>query len=194
MECNNLARIINHHILSGHNHQFWMRIPLVAPVDQIDDEMVFSNKGDMSEEKMERDTWKWWNKLRTLCDSQKKIGISLELSEDLPSSEVVARWCGEPVKSVIIPTSIFMTNKRGFPVLSRAHQVFIKRMFSLEAQMVISGSNKHTDKPIKCYQQYLDHVWQQQDPPDMAGQFSKVFNSTKPHVILILGVCKIENL
>jgi len=67
-----------------------------------------------------------WNRFRTLCDSNKKIGVILELTADLPSDRELERWTGEPVKALIIPTSIFVTNKKGFPVLSRAHQNVVR--------------------------------------------------------------------
>ena len=66
-----------------------------------------------------------------MCDSHKKLGVALELSADLPSPEVLDGWCGEPVKALVVPTSIFLTNKKGFPVLSRAHQAFVKRCFKV---------------------------------------------------------------
>ena len=66
-----------------------------------------------------------------MCDSHKKLGVALELSADLPSAEVLDGWCGEPVKALVVPTSIFLTNKKGFPVLSRAHQAFVKRCFKV---------------------------------------------------------------
>lgn len=41
------------------------------------------------------------------------------MTEDLPSREVLQRWRGEPVRALIFPTSIFLTNKKGYPVLSK---------------------------------------------------------------------------
>lgn len=49
----------------------------------------------------------------------------LELTADLPPQSILERWVGEPVKAVIAPTSIFLTNKKGFPTLSRRHQDFV---------------------------------------------------------------------
>ena len=66
-----------------------------------------------------------------MCDSHKKLGVALELSADLPSPEVLDGWCGEPVKALVVSTSVFLTNKKGFPVLSRAHQAFVKRCFKV---------------------------------------------------------------
>ena len=45
------------------------------------------------------------------------------------------RWRGEPVKALLIPTRIFTTNKRGFPVLSKGHQDLIAQFFKLKVQV-----------------------------------------------------------
>lgn len=66
-----------------------------------------------------------------MCDSSKKVGIALEVTADLPSKEALDRWCGEPVKAAILSTTLFLTNKKGFPVLSRSHQMLLKRLFNV---------------------------------------------------------------
>ena len=81
-----------------------------------------------------------WNRFRTLCDSNKKIGAVLELTADLPPEQEIERWTGEPVKALVVPTGIFITNKKGFPVLSRAHQnvvrVFLKACLDFTENML----------------------------------------------------------
>ena len=77
--------------------------------------------------------WCRWNRFRTLCDSSRKIGVVLELTADLPSEQEIERWTGEPVKALVVPTSIFLTNKKGFPVLSRAHQNVIRRFLKVRS-------------------------------------------------------------
>lgn len=52
----------------------------------------------------------------------------LEMTADLPAQSILERWVGEPVKAVIVPTKIFLTNKKGFPTLSRRHQDFVTAM------------------------------------------------------------------
>lgn len=54
--------------------------------------------------------------------------MCLELTQDLPSEAELDRWFGEPIKSVMLPTSLFLMNRKGYPVLSVAHQ---KAMFKL---------------------------------------------------------------
>jgi protein arginine N-methyltransferase 5 len=75
------------------------------------------------------DTWKRWNLLRTLSHFHPQIGIALELTEDLPSDVVLDRWIGEPIKMVIVPTSIFTTQRNGRPTLSPRHAKLISRLF-----------------------------------------------------------------
>lgn len=72
-----------------------------------------------------------WNRFRTLCDSNKKIGVVLEVTADLPPDDVIDRWFGEPIKAAVLSTNLFLTNKKGFPVLSRAHQNVVKRIFKV---------------------------------------------------------------
>lgn len=64
------------------------------------------------------------NKTTFLCEA-------VEMGADLPSDAVIDKWLGEPIKAAILPTSIFLTNKKGFPVLSKAHQRVIFRLFKV---------------------------------------------------------------
>lgn len=93
-----------------------------------------------------------------MCSFEKKIGVVLEVSADLPSQDELDRWCGEPVKSLLLPTSIFLTNRRGYPVLSRQHQAFIKAMAQLDVQVIIKGHTRHDN--LNNYQKYINHLWQ----------------------------------
>ena len=53
----------------------------------------------------------WSDRLHCVCVCS--YFAALELSAVLPSEEEIKRWCGEPIKAVLIPTSIFLVNKRG---------------------------------------------------------------------------------
>ena len=47
----------------------------------------------------------------------------------------VQRWLGEPVKAVLLPTSCYTRNKKGYPVLSKAHQELVTSMFQHNVQV-----------------------------------------------------------
>jgi protein arginine N-methyltransferase 5 len=179
LNCVNLARCINEHIIQGFSHVFWVQVPLKSSQDQCDDLIDTSldlpdvSSANINEDLATHDTWQWWNRLRTLCDSNKRVGVVLELTADLPSETAILLWLGEPIKAVVVPTNIFLTNKKGFPVLSRAHQNLVRQLFKLDVQLVLSGKERHVDKGIRAYQMYLDHLYKNQEPPDNISQFAK---------------------
>ncbi|KAL8574524.1 hypothetical protein ACOMHN_005901 [Nucella lapillus] len=173
--CSNLARCVNEHILSTFiPMQYWINVPLVSAPDMTD-RIFKDDDDDAMEGTMIEDTWKWWNKFRTLCDLTKRIDLVLEVTADIPSEEIIERWLAEPLKAIVVSTKLFLTNKKGYPVLSKPHQTLMRRLFRLDVQVILSGADRHADKGIRCYQQYLDHLWQTQDPPDQVTEFAKGF-------------------
>uniref|UniRef100_A0AAX7SEW0 Protein arginine N-methyltransferase 5 n=1 Tax=Astatotilapia calliptera TaxID=8154 RepID=A0AAX7SEW0_ASTCA len=109
----------------------------------------------------------------TLCDYNKRICLAVDIGPDMPSDTVIDKWLGEPIKAAILPTSIFLTNKKGFPVLSKAHQRIIFRLFKLEAQFIFTGTSRHTDKDFRSYLQYLEYLNQNRPAPNAYELFAK---------------------
>lgn len=72
----------------------------------------------------ESDLWHFWETACFQYFSCKKdlannfLPIALEISTELPSEEELVRWCGEPVKAAILPTSLFLTNKKGQEIIA----------------------------------------------------------------------------
>lgn len=169
----NLARLLTNHVFTGHNSSmFWMRVPLLAPEDLRDD-IIENDPIDKQEDEEDERTWLWWHNFRTLCDYNKRIVLAIEIGQDLPSESAIDRWLGEPIKAAILPTNIFLTNKKGFPVLSKAHQRLIFRLYKLEVQFVITGTNHHPDKEFRTYLQYLEYLNQNRPPPNSYELFAK---------------------
>jgi protein arginine N-methyltransferase 5 len=124
------------------------KILVSLPIQQIilDDNIENS---ECHSETDEDETWRWWSKIRTMCEESTKLGLILgnknfkkkirnikkadffliELTADLPSESKQDRWFAEPVKALVIPTSVFLLNKCGFPVLSKAHQRCVNKFF-----------------------------------------------------------------
>jgi protein arginine N-methyltransferase 5 len=88
------------------------------------------------------DWWELWNQVRSLCGHSPKLGVVLDVPAALPPEEEVMRWHGEPVKAVMVPTSVFQTNKRGFPALSRAHQELLTTFFQQGVQVAAQSGIK----------------------------------------------------
>ncbi|XP_072885163.1 protein arginine N-methyltransferase 5-like [Hemitrygon akajei] len=174
MNNSNLARVLINHLLTGHHSTvFWIRVPLISWEDMRED-LVENDPVVRSEDCSEEETtWLWWHHFRSLCDYNKRIALALEVGPDLPSDAVIDRWLGEPIKAAVLPTSIFLTNKKGFPVLSKMHQNLIYRFFKLEVQFVITGSNRHSDKEFRSYLQYLEYLNQHRPPPNSYEAYAK---------------------
>lgn len=162
MKCENLARCLNRILLQSHHHIIWVHVKTdyLAP------------EGLDSEAEAGVDSWEMWNKLRTLCGNHHKLGLALELvSEPFPLYKM-NRWCGEPLKLVVLPTSIFVRNKKGYPVLSKSVQTLLQRFFKLNAQFLLSGACG-VDFDISTYQQYLNHIYQSRPVYSQMEIFSK---------------------
>uniref|UniRef100_A0A673XJ05 Protein arginine N-methyltransferase 5 n=1 Tax=Salmo trutta TaxID=8032 RepID=A0A673XJ05_SALTR len=109
----------------------------------------------------------------TLCDYNKRICLAIEVGENMPSDAVIDKWLGEPIKAAVLPTSIFLTNKKGFPVLSKPHQKIIFRLFKLEAQFIFTGTSRHSEKDFRSYLQYLEYLNQNRPAPNAYELFAK---------------------
>ncbi|GAA6106279.1 protein arginine N-methyltransferase 5 [Tachysurus ichikawai] len=174
-QCANLARVLLNHLHTGHHSSmFWIRVPLLAPEDTREDLIANEpSKQTTDTADSEEKTWGWWHSFRTLCDYNKRICLAIEIDADVPSDAVIDKWLGEPIKAAILPTSIFLTNKKGFPVLSKAHQRIIFRLFKLESQFIFTGSSRHSDKEFRTYLQYLEYLSQNRPAPNAYELFAK---------------------
>ena len=85
---------------------------------------------------MSGDSWDKWNRIRTLCNGHPSLSLALEVGEDLPPDFSLEQWLAEPVKTLILPRDIFVTNQKGFPVLSRPHQAAIKRFLLVRLSLL----------------------------------------------------------
>lgn len=128
-----------------------------------------------------------------------RLSKAIEIGADVPSDTVIDKWLGEPIKATILPTSIFLTNKKGFPVLSKAHQRIIFRLFKvsgvaccslmvpklpcelllpsrpfqLESQFIFTGTSRHSEKDFRTYLQYLEYLNQNRPAPNAYELFAK---------------------
>jgi len=140
----NYARALSSTLKSAGYVQIWVRVPMT----------VLRN---------ERDPWVGWRTIRTLCEHHASLGVALEVTEDLPSDKEVTRWIAESVKAVMIPTSIFLRNKGGYPVLSKAHQKMLQTFYRHKIELIITGKPEH-QSGYTVYMQYLHHLWQSRPP------------------------------
>jgi protein arginine N-methyltransferase 5 len=109
--------------------QLWLRVPLTQPLDFHDQCRSNSSSSSSSSSSSDSssvnssDGWYVWDAFRHMCGHDRRLFVALELTQELPPAPAlaacVARWGGEPVVALIVPTRLFLTNKGGFPVLGR---------------------------------------------------------------------------
>lgn len=121
--------------------------------------------------------------LHRQCDGPSNVGMMLCLdSDDLkvtsPMSQPAAQLAllmtllhkavGSQLKAICLPTSAFLTNKRGFPALSKTHQIILTQVFrrlGRTIRILVEGASAHaldddSGGATQClpYLQYVKHL------------------------------------
>jgi type II protein arginine methyltransferase len=128
-------------------------------------ELMIIDHTDKEDEKNEQDhlppltsTWHVWSRFRILCDYHPQLFCAIVLTSDLPNEKDLDVWKGEPVRAVIIPTSVFLTNSHGYPCLTPQHQRFLGQMMQLQTQIIIRGDETDSVGGGDEYIQYIKYV------------------------------------
>lgn len=176
----NYARVLNQSLIQAQYLQFWVRLPLTArQVINIKAPMEFDPKAGLcgaameteeEENEAETDPWVTWDALRARCEYHSKLHVALEITADLPTAEEIQRWLGESVKAAILPTDIFLTNRKGFPTLSQRHQKLMAQLFQHNVHFYLSGRPRHRGKFLP-YVQYLHFLYSKRPNQDQKAQF-----------------------
>ena len=144
----NYARYVQWACLSSPHLQLMVRCALCAPPDA----PPAASPAETP--------WGEWNRLRLLCESCPTLGVALELPAELPDGdEELARWCGEPLRALIVPTSVFLFNKKGYPALSKRHQMVLLRLLDLRPKVIVSGRQDEHAEGLGAYVNYLQYLF-----------------------------------
>lgn len=107
------------------------------------------------------DTWHWWNKFRSYSDYNGRFQLALELTADLPTPDVLLRWMGETVELLIIPTSLFITNRNNYPVLPFAHKnAALKFLARTNCKFALKAPDDD-DQSLHNYVNYLRFLYKE---------------------------------
>ncbi|KXS22453.1 Skb1 methyltransferase [Gonapodya prolifera JEL478] len=186
----NYARVVNFILTSLPYVTLWIRIPLTsletspaspsattappqtpaaAPTAATD-----SDNADRSAAVM----WNRWNALRCACDHSSRLGVALSIPPTLPSPPHLAIWLAEPIKSLVLQKQAFVSNPKGYPVLSRRHQGFVRAVMEAHQPYILlanltSGTLPSSSGGITAYASYVRHLWDTRPEPDKAERFAK---------------------
>ena len=122
-------------------------------------------------------TWKTWNKFRSLLGhTNTKVGIALELTSELPSDErLLDMWLAEPVRTLIIPAHVFVSNAKGHPVLTKPHQNFVKKLIhKLEPDIILHSPSVelYPSATDASFSQYIQYLYRHLPEPDEIEKFA----------------------
>ncbi|KAI8615544.1 PRMT5 arginine-N-methyltransferase-domain-containing protein [Chytriomyces sp. MP71] len=126
--------------------------------------------------------WKAWNTVRSMCGHLSKLTVALEFTTQTATLEdsFVDTWIAEPVKLVILPTDVFLFNKKNFPVLSKRHQAWSRKLMSLNVQFLVSSPPTPPvsleNGGIASYRLYVDNLHKTRPTPSVVDQFAHGFD------------------
>ncbi|RDX42125.1 PRMT5-domain-containing protein [Lentinus brumalis] len=106
-------------------------------------------------------TWEMWDTIRTICGYHPRLTLTLDLTPPLPlSSTVLNQWLAEPIRNLWLPASTFLANAKGYPVLPKGTQSFIRDIMKLQPNVILSGTKakKHPRGGELAYTQYVKHL------------------------------------
>lgn len=153
----------------------WVRVPLAStpepPADGEGSDDGAESAARPLAARSRGDPWEGWNALRQHGECHPRLSVALEVTADLPSPAAIARWAGEPIKAAVLPTSIFLTNRAGFPTLSRPHQQLVALLAQYRVQFLLKGRPRVAGGH-GAYLQYIAHVADKFGPA-LAPSFSQ---------------------
>lgn len=178
-----LARLVTAKLVSAPTYPgIWINITIDSKLTK-SLENVDAGDGDVDVDKLPsdplsalegyRDPWDQWNEFRSYLAYDKRVGVALELNGDIPDGETMRRWLGEPIRAIVIPTSIFATNSSGYPVLSKHCQAFIRLAIQRTSCRLVLKGHVLTGHNYLAYCQYLEHLKQKPFSGDNVYKFAK---------------------
>ncbi|KAF8992848.1 PRMT5-domain-containing protein [Cyathus striatus] len=106
-------------------------------------------------------TWEMWDLIRSICDYNPRLTLTLDLTPALPSRlGVLNKWAAESVRHIFLPSSTFIANMKGYPVLPKPTQNFIRDSMIHRPTVMFSGvsSGNHSRGGEAAYTQYVKHL------------------------------------
>lgn len=106
-----------------------------------------------------------WKKIYSQLAYSSNLCLVLNIKPDIPEdNNILSQFCANQIAFVVIPISLFLTNKNSFPVLSKSHQEIIKRLFSYKAGIILRDDinaldDKHNLDAFIDYRIYINHLF-----------------------------------
>ncbi|KAJ7052637.1 PRMT5 arginine-N-methyltransferase-domain-containing protein [Mycena amicta] len=106
-------------------------------------------------------TWEMWDVIRSICDYNTRLTLTLDLTPPLPvNSGFLSKWKAEAIRYLFLPAATFIANSKGYPVLPKGTQSFIRESMTHRPIIILAGANQglHALGGELAYSQYLRHL------------------------------------
>ncbi|MCO5608374.1 hypothetical protein L7F22_062583 [Adiantum nelumboides] len=160
---------------AGHFMKLSIRLPISSPYNLAETMLrnpaslpSSGSSGSVSPAQLRSDddwSWQTWRVIEGVCQYSSRLSVSLDLSAPLPMSFALQRWTSEPVSHVWLPSRAFLSNAKGYPVLSKASQSLLRALITVKSPLlsiIIVGSqnppSQHSRGGQAAYEQYVRHL------------------------------------
>lgn len=139
----NLARNVANYIEHG---QLLAEMPLVSHF----------NANQRLDPVIQPHPWNQWNEFRTYLHFNKHVQLALEMTNRVPSSEELRRWCGEPIAAIIIPDYLLQKDSTEFLRLDNEHIEVLDQLLRITRRLIVKCANQKAKS--RSYAEYLDQL------------------------------------
>ncbi|KAK6362245.1 methyltransferase protein [Orbilia blumenaviensis] len=87
-------------------------------------------------------SWDIWNAIRTSARYTQRLGLCLKIEYSLPKTHTLKRWFAEPIRYLIIDSTAFLLNVKGYPVLTKPHQRLVTQ-FARRNPFYLLSNTRH---------------------------------------------------
>ncbi|GBE88024.1 PRMT5-domain-containing protein [Sparassis latifolia] len=161
------ARTVNTCINAIPYIQLSIRIPIYNPMElqfqstTTDLSTADTSSSLLSSTEPSTATWEMWDTIRSVCGYNPRLTLTLDMTPPMPSVlTVLGQWSAEPVRHIFLPASTFIANAKGYPVLPKGAQSFIRDILKLQPNVILSGTStgRHERGGEAAYSQYVRHL------------------------------------
>ena len=99
--------------------------------------------------------------LKHLVEHSVYLSVMIVLGSDLPNRKIIDRFFGEKLFAVQLATRSFISNQKGYPVLSKVHQEICKQFMKVQARFVLQP--KHPQDVLDKHYSYLSYLFTNHD-------------------------------
>ncbi|CDO56203.1 similar to Saccharomyces cerevisiae YBR133C HSL7 Protein arginine N-methyltransferase that exhibits septin and Hsl1p-dependent bud neck localization and periodic Hsl1p-dependent phosphorylation [Geotrichum candidum] len=119
--------------------------------------------------------WEVWNTIRTINNYASNLSVVLQVPSKCNFPPVVAsRWYAEPVRMLMLSSTVFVDNVKGYPVLPKMTQSLLFQFFKKNPFIVLSDVNDHEVQGGSIsYLLYVRHLLKIQPKPSPIEIYSE---------------------